>query len=843
MKKVFFTILIIAISIGYATDCDSVFIVEKIIGNKYRQQVDIVPGSIGFNGSTSQRVLNPDTEEDWFDVAFSKGIWVGGFDPAGNLKMAGSAYPRDGDIDFVKGPVRTDTTVHDELCEYYDKAWKVNGYQVVDLRRAFESGNLSLGNIPSEILTWPAKGNPHIGVAAPDYEMAPFYDHDGDDSYDPLQGDYPIALVENPAFIPSQMTFSVFNDYIQHSATFSTPIKMEFHQLDYVVSCDDPIESEKSIFTRLTYINKGFESLIDFKLGIWNDTDLGNLENDYAGCSRELNASYVYNRDGLDMENQSSLEVPEDIGAVSSLVLLNGDIKSFIYYNRSGLANPNPATVDPLTGEQYFSYLCGRWLDGTPITTSGTGYNPGSTETTLFAYPDFPTDPDGWSMQTAISPVGDIRYITTMVAEDEILPGASNTVDFVDHVHIDRENLGLSVFNTYETAINNLKSEFAQMLNGEFDCGGLSVSCENDCVWPGDVDDDGTVQGKDIVLLGNLAAADLTDGLARHDRSSEWFGWASQDWSESFIGINGKYADATGNGRINLKDIEAASDNFGKQRSNAQGGVVLEESGGVMELSTTFPFSEIDLENLDPIPFLATRFEVEIILGESSEVLDEPIHGLSFQIKYDTSLLSLQERQGLTTPEFDFSRHHYAGMDYDRDLDELTGDNKLSFMMTNIDGEELATGRPIASFSARVRQFGKTSNLDRKDTLVLRFENVFATNAEGETIALAESHDTLFLENLIYNSSLVSSSSDVSSDITFNLSPNPTHGQLHLDFGQKQIGQVGIYSTDGQLYMQQKLQDESSLILDTSDLMAGIYICRFVHGNGMVSSQKFIKME
>ncbi|PIZ05521.1 MAG: hypothetical protein COY57_06840, partial [Flavobacteriales bacterium CG_4_10_14_0_8_um_filter_32_5] len=42
--------------------------------------------------------------------------------------------------------------------------------------------------IPDVILNWPAHGDPSLGQ---DWHLAPFYDRDGDDFYDPSQGDYP----------------------------------------------------------------------------------------------------------------------------------------------------------------------------------------------------------------------------------------------------------------------------------------------------------------------------------------------------------------------------------------------------------------------------------------------------------------------------------------------------------------------------------------------------------------------------------------------------------------------------------------------------------------------------
>lgn len=73
-------------------------------------------------------------------------------------------------------------------------------------------------------------------------------------------------------------------------------------------------------------------------------------------------------------------------------------MSSFIYYNRPGAGSPDPNTVDPQEGDQFYSYLEGKWLNLEPLTVGGSGFNPGSTDTTRYAVPDPPDLRGGWSM-------------------------------------------------------------------------------------------------------------------------------------------------------------------------------------------------------------------------------------------------------------------------------------------------------------------------------------------------------------------------------------------------------------------------------------------------------------
>ena len=820
--------------------CDIFFEDSKVIQNDYREMVDIGPGNLGFTGNRPMQVKNPATEMDWFDVSFARGIWTGGYDPVGNLHLAASAYGlTNSESDYVCGPI-----MQSDSCSFFERAWVISGHEIATLRSKFDNGTLFLEDIPENIIEWPAKDNPHIGSLAPDYDMAPFYDSDQDGAYDPMTGDYPIALQENPEFIPYQMAFTVFNDLTLHSESFADPMSMEFHQIDYVVSCSRSSESETSVYTRLKYLYRGLEPLSEFKFGIWDDTDLGFSGNDYAGCLPSANSTYVYNQNGIDAGTPGpNLVIPDNTAVVKSLVLLNDDLNSFIFHRRNGVGSPDPATTDPSSANHYYSYLCAKWMDGLPITVGGNGYDPMSTDETVFAFPDLPTDANGWSMEQVFFPASDIRTVTNVTMKDELLPGESHTIDFVDHVMIDQQNLGLSIFNNYETRINNLKAEFEGMLDGSFDCGDLVTICENDCVWPGDVDDNGVVEGKDIVLLGNLLGAGITEGIARPIRSSEWFGWASEDWSEEFIGINGKYADASGNGKLNGFDLDASYKNWGLSRVVDGPDIVLEERAGDVQLSMLSLKDTIDMDDLQPIPFFGTLVEYNLYIGDNAGLLDEPIHGLSFDIKVDTTLMAFTEAPATLTNNFDTQDFYYLGEDYDRDLDELLGENTMHFAYTNIDGNEIDSRTHLGTVRMRARESGMTINPDRRDTVVLKFQNVFATNAAGEVIDLGASYHKLFLSNLTYNPDLISSVEPGPNNFLFQLFPNPVQDQLNLNFNKEVKGQVGIYTMDGQLQRQQEIESRTEIDIRTADLAAGLYICRYTDINGMTASKKFVKME
>lgn len=89
-------------------------------------------------------------------------------------------------------------------------------------------------------------------------------------------------------------------------------------------------------------------------------------------------------------------------------------------------------------------------------------------------------------------------------------------------------------------------------------------NCYEQCVYPGDLNDDGIVTVSDVLPLGiNLG----TSGTARADRSiTDWYGRASSPWIGDIpVGAqNLNSVDADGNGAIEVDDLEAMTLHYGK---------------------------------------------------------------------------------------------------------------------------------------------------------------------------------------------------------------------------------------------------------------------------------------
>lgn len=70
------------------------------------------------------------------------------------------------------------------------------------------------------------------------------------------------------------------------------------------------------------------------------------------------------------------------------------------------------------------------------------------------------------------------------------------------------------------------------------------------------------------------------------------------------------------------------------------------------------------------------------------------------------------------------------------------------------------------------------------------------------------------------------------------ISPNPTSGNISIEFTQATSGRVEIYSMDGTLEKTLSLDKSNNVLLEIEN--SGVYIIRYIQINGNVISKKVI---
>lgn len=407
---------------------------------------------------------------------FATGLWIGGMDPNGALKLAGVTYRSGNATDFYPGPLDENGETNAEVCNDWDRHFVVKGDNIRSHRAYYEESVANnepypCESIPDDVKYWPARGNPFFNeeydFELPDQSMADFWDEDGDGIYNPCEGDYPIVTTRGcgETQVPDEIVFWTFNDNGgPHRLSQATPMQIEVQANAFAYQAQNEIND--MTFYRFEIINKATDDIRDCYFGLWVDPDLGCSEDDYVGCDVERSMAYIYNEDSVDGSPGSACpggintygnEIPmvgvdlfrgprgpkvfcgvddegntilcdptPGTGEQDTIVELG--MTSFTYQNR-GVSNPPEATTDPDIDFEFYNILKGFWKDGSAITFGNTGFDPASADSTKYVFPSSPNDPTGWSMCTADLPFDDRRTVQS-TGPLLLQPGARNEMVF-----------------------------------------------------------------------------------------------------------------------------------------------------------------------------------------------------------------------------------------------------------------------------------------------------------------------------------------------------------------------------------------------------------------------------
>ena len=430
-------------------------------------------GDVWWDRSDGKYIVPKPTEEGDNEVSsiFAGGVWIGGIQGGSEaFKVAAQQYGNAGGNrrDFWTGPLNPSTdpnlrgTTADSICQNWDRFWVVTGAEIEEhidnYNRARELGeDYDPADIPLGVKGWPGKGNEffleinNFELPNTSQGLGAFEDVDENEIYSPQGGDYPIIEIEGcedgePQY-PDQMFFWIYNDAGNiHTESDGDAIKMEIQVQSFAYETNDALND--MTFQRYKLINRASVAISDTYFAMWVDADLGCYTDDYIGCDTTRSLAYYYNVDeedgttGVTCEggvptygtNVPALGIDYFRGPKGPVFNQQGDVidstelgmSSFTYFNNPGQGGPPAPETDPTTVIEYYNYLRGLWRDGSPFTFGGNAY--GGTEPVSYAFPNEPSDNDGWSMCTAAEFNSDEYDRRTVQASGPftLLPGAVN---------------------------------------------------------------------------------------------------------------------------------------------------------------------------------------------------------------------------------------------------------------------------------------------------------------------------------------------------------------------------------------------------------------------------------
>ncbi|MGV3611991.1 MAG: T9SS type A sorting domain-containing protein [Fluviicola sp.] len=408
------------------------------------------------NGLATYTVPKKKGNETVVTTIYAGALWMGGVDTNGLLKIAAVKF-REGN-DFWPGPLKVidntgnfdpsvpqgDNTTRDhnlgtidaEECLFYDNIFTVSKAGVVQFVIWSEctTGDCPApsNEIMAQINAWPGNGKPGYSQ---DQFLAPFYDKDDDTFYEPEEGDYPwyddiLGRDDIQCGADRRVTLFgdithwwVFNDQGNiHTESQGDPIGMEIHAQAFAFATDDEIN--KMTFYNYELINRGTQTLYNTYFSQYVDADLGNYNDDYAGCDVTRGLSYMYNGDLNDEPNSGrpgfgvnppaigvdffegpyqdadgsdnpgpvfdSITKQWDVPTVADAIANKGIVyrglgigygddivdnerygmRNFTIYTGGG-AEPQ---ADPTSASQFYNYMRGLWRFGDQLYYGGTGF-------------------------------------------------------------------------------------------------------------------------------------------------------------------------------------------------------------------------------------------------------------------------------------------------------------------------------------------------------------------------------------------------------------------------------------------------------------------------------------
>jgi len=318
------------------------------------------------------------------------------------------------------GPIMNINAYPKKYDYIWDRVWAVTKAEVASHITDY---NLPAYQMPEAILNWPAHGDTSKGQA---YNLAPFYDNNGDGIYTPNNGDYPLIKGDKTVYYlyndeRVEKTDSIYVDYVNGAPIFRgfRIMRSEIHVMAYAYDCPTDSALNNTMFLNYNIYNRSNNTYDSTYVGFWTDFDIGGATDDYVACDVTRSTFYGHNGDGDDEPSNGILgygthppaqgitflkgakliddgidnaigigtnESPNGYGFGDGIVdNEHWGMESFMFYNNGGGAQGYPVIES-----DYYNLLSHTWLDGTPLSYGSSGYDTSPTATpTKYMFPNF----------------------------------------------------------------------------------------------------------------------------------------------------------------------------------------------------------------------------------------------------------------------------------------------------------------------------------------------------------------------------------------------------------------------------------------------------------------------
>ena len=252
-----------------------------------------------------------------------------------------------------------------------------------------------------------------VGGLNPDYEEWP------------ADQGAPTDQFGKPRFFGDQQTFGLFNDLDTGTVypSKTTPLGVEVRALYWA---DNSVGFFQDVmYMQWEIINKSTFAYESTYVGIWSDVDMGDANDDLAGCDTTVHLGYVYNGDGVDGGPDRYGERPPAVG----FQILSGPtgsdgiplgMTSFVM-----TADPLYPKFQDIPGGDDFPVTAYRYMSGLDFFGNAM-VNPVAGATTRFAFSGNPATGEGWVAEATVYP-SDLRILVSS-GPFQLAPGDTQRV-------------------------------------------------------------------------------------------------------------------------------------------------------------------------------------------------------------------------------------------------------------------------------------------------------------------------------------------------------------------------------------------------------------------------------
>ncbi len=261
---------------------------------------------------------------------FLGNLWIGGLDSIDSLHLMGERYFPN--TETWAGPLANNYNTYNYYNKY-NRLWKISKAEIEYHQNHYNDAGYQM---PEAIKNWPGNGNTTNGELP---IMAPFADMNGNNIYEPDQGDYPLIRGD-------QAVYFIYNDakVDTHANSGGLPLGLEIHAMAYAYN--DTGSLANTFFINYQIINRSNIDYHDLYIGFFDDFDIGNFKDDYTGCDSTKNLFYGYNGDDDDDGAYGyGLHPP-----AQGFLFLNQTMTHFGYY-------PNTFEYNPDTAPEFYQML------------------------------------------------------------------------------------------------------------------------------------------------------------------------------------------------------------------------------------------------------------------------------------------------------------------------------------------------------------------------------------------------------------------------------------------------------------------------------------------------------